>query len=171
MKKNVGAPSVLAAAITVLVFSAIPAIAQPQNSGGAKKVDPCSLLTKVEIQEAIGKTVQDGKLNTKANAAVGLPCEFGIEPYGSVSILALPAGGSNTPDKTIAELKKAGIKIEDAPGIGDRSVFAYPGYGMLQLITWKGGNYIILILLVPDATEAQQKTAAEKLMGKVLPRL
>jgi hypothetical protein len=33
---------------------------------GAPKIDSCTLLTKAEIQAAIGQSVGDGKLNTEA---------------------------------------------------------------------------------------------------------
>jgi len=112
-----------------LMFAGIASAQQPE-SGGAKKIDPCALLTKVEIQEAIGKNVQDGKLNQNANLAVGAPCEFVVEPYGAFSLLVKPVGPSETADR-----------------------------------------YIIITLLVPEATELAQKAAAEKLMRKVLPRL
>jgi hypothetical protein len=54
---------------------------------------------------------------------------------------------------------------------GTRSFYASPGYGMTQLNTFKGPTYIIITLLVPEATELAQKAAAEKLMRKVLSRL
>ena len=171
MKKNAGFLSTLAAGLAVLVFAATAAGARASNPAETKKVDPCSLLTKAEIQEILGKPVSDGKLNTKANAAVGLPCEFTVGDYGVVSILAVEAMPSNAPDKVMESLKKMNIQVADAPGIGDRSFFADMGYGMLQLNTWKGLNYLILTLSVPGATEAQQKAAAGKLMGKILPRL
>jgi hypothetical protein len=171
MRKNAGLPSTLAAGIAIFVFSVTGAGARAATPGETKKVDPCSLLTKAEIQEILGKPVSDGKLNTKANAAVGLPCEFTVGDYGVVSILAVEATPLNAPDKVMAGLKKMNIQVTDAPGVGDRSFFADMGYGMLQLNTWKWANYLILTLSVPGATEAQQKAAAGKLMGKILPRL
>lgn len=153
-----------------LLFTGVASAQQPE-SGGAKKIDPCALLTKAEIQETIGKNVQDGKLNPNANPAVGVPCEFVVEPYGAFSLLAKPAGPGEAADRMMAELTKAKIAVFEAPGIGDRSFYASPGYGMTQLNTFKGPTYIIITLLVPGATEIAQKAAAEKLMRKVLPRL
>ena len=43
---------------------------------GAQKIDACTLLTKAEIQAAIGQNVGDGKLNAKANPAVGAPANM-----------------------------------------------------------------------------------------------
>ena len=71
----------------------------------------------------------------------------------------------------MAGLAKSGMKTADAPGIGDKSFFAFPGYGMLQLNTFKGTQYAIMTLLVPGLTEDAQKAPAEKLMKLVLPKL
>ena len=135
------------------------------------KIDPCALLTKAEIQEALGKPVQDGKPNTSANAAVGLPCQYVVGDYGVFSILVKPVGPGETPDNVLAGLNKAKMKTADAPGIGDRSFFSFPGYGMVQLNTFKGTQYVIMTMLVPGLSEEAQKAPAEKLMKKVLLKL
>jgi hypothetical protein len=138
---------------------------------GAQKIDACTLLTKAEIQAAIGQNVSDGKLNANANPAVGTPCEYVIGSSGVFSILVKAVGPGETADKVMAELKKMKIAVSDAPGIGDRSFFSSPGYGMLQLNTFKGPKYLIITMLVPGATEAAQKTGAEKLMRKALTKI
>jgi hypothetical protein len=138
---------------------------------GGQKIDACTLLTKAEIQAVIGQNVGDGKLNTKANPAVGLPCEYVIGSSGVFSILVKPVGPGETADKVMGELKKMKIAVSDAPGIGDRSFFSSPGYGMIQLNTFKGSKYLIITMLVPGAAEAAQKTSAEKLMRMALTKI
>lgn len=133
-----------------------------------QKIDACALLTKAEIQAAIGQEVGDGKLNANANPLVGQPCEFKVGAYGVFSILVKTAGPGETADKVMAEFKNRKIAVSDAAGIGDRSFFSSPGYGMIQLNTFKGPRYLIITMLVPGATEAAQKTAAETLMRKAL---
>jgi hypothetical protein len=83
-----------------LLFAGVASAQQP-GSGGAKKIDTCALLTKAEIQEAIGKNVQDGKLNQNANLAVGAPCEFVVEPYGAFSLFVKPVGPGETAETYI----------------------------------------------------------------------
>lgn len=136
-----------------------------------KKIDPCSLLTKAEIQEILGKPVQDGKLETRANAAVGQPCQYVVADYGAFSVLVKPAGPGETADAIMAGLVKYKIKTEAAAGIGDKSFYSFPGYGMLQLNTFKGGQYVIMTLMVPGLTEDAEKPLLGKLMTKVLPKL
>jgi hypothetical protein len=149
----------------VICFSGVAA------AQGGQKIDACTLLTKAEIQAVIGQNVGDGKLNTKANPAVGLPCEYVIGSSGVFSILVKPVGPGETADKVMGELKKMKIAVSDAPGIGDRSFFSSPGYGMIQLNTFKGSKYLIITMLVPGAAEAAQKTSAEKLMQKALTKI
>lgn len=170
MYKTTRIPQRLALAALLPLFLAGVVLAR-QTGTGVQKIDPCALLTKAEIQEALGQDVQDGKLNTTANAAVGTPCEYVVGSYGAFSLLVKPVGPGETADRTLAELKKMNMKTADAPSVGDRSFFAFPGYGMVQLNTFKGTHYIIMTLLVPGASEEDQKAPAEKLMRKVLTRL
>jgi hypothetical protein len=138
---------------------------------GSQKIDPCSLLTKAQIQAAVGQNVSDGKPNLKANPAVGAPCQYVVGDYGAFSILVKAVGPGETADKTMSELKKMNIAVSDAPDIGDRSFFSSPGYGMLQLNTFKGSWYLIITILIPGATEDAQKTAAGKLMRQALTKI
>jgi hypothetical protein len=155
----------------LMVMAAVLCFIGMAAAQGAQKIDPRSLLTKAQIQAAVGQNVSDGKLNANANPAVGAPCQYVIGDYGAFSILVKAVGPGETADKTMAELKKMKMAVSDAPGIGDRSFFSSPGYGMLQLNTFKGSWYLIITMLVPGATDAAQKTAAEKLMREALTKI
>ncbi len=159
------AKTVLMVVAIVFCFTAVAA------AQGVRKIDACTLLTKAEIQAVIGQNVGDGKLNAGANPAVGLPCEYVIGSSGVFSLLVKAVGPGETADKVMGELKKMKIAVSDAPGIGDRSFFSSPGYGMLQLNTFKGSKYLIITMLVPGATETAQKAGAEKLMRKALTKI
>jgi hypothetical protein len=137
----------------------------------AQQMDACGLLTKSEIQAAVGQNVGEGKLNKTANPAVGAPCEYKVGDSGAFSILIKAVGPGETPDKVKSELQKRKIAVSEAPGLGDGSFFSSPGYGMIQLNTFKGSKYLIITILLPGATEAVQKTAAEKLMRKALTKI
>jgi hypothetical protein len=164
-------PREIAFAVLITLAFSFPLLQAQTAPAGTKKIDPCSLLTKIEIQEVLGVPVKDGKLNTTANPAVGQPCEYVVGDYGAFSILVKTAGPGETADAIMAGLAKSKIKTEAAPGFGDRSFFAFPGYGMLQLNTIKGTQYVIMTILVPGKTEDSQKVPAGKLMQKVLPKL
>lgn len=71
----------------------------------------------------------------------------------------------------MTELNKMKIVTSEVPGLGDRSFFSNPGYGMIQLNTFKGPNYLIITIMVSGATETAQKTQAEILMRKALAKI
>jgi hypothetical protein len=156
--------SLFAALVGLLLLAALPAAA-------AKPVDPCALLTKAEIQEAVGKPVEAGVLRPGATPAAGDTCHFTVAAYGSFDILIKPLQSYETPDNILAAFQKGKSKVEVLPNLGDKSFFLYPGYGMIQLNTFKAGRYILFTVLVPGATEAVEKAAAEKLMRKLLAKI
>jgi|WetSurMetagenome_2_1015567.scaffolds.fasta_scaffold173426_2 hypothetical protein len=159
--------SPMAALAAILFVSAATA----QTTGALKTVDPCSLLTQAEIQQALGKPVQPGKLKANNNPAAGSDCSFTVADYGMFDVLLKPLALSETPARIKAEFARLKMNPVDLPGVGDVSFFTSPGYGMTQLHTIKGARYILFTILVPGATEPAQKTAAEKLMRTLLPRL
>jgi hypothetical protein len=156
----------LAFLVLVLFLFAAVAAAQP-TPAGAKKLDPCTLVSKADIQQVVGQNVT-GPTPNASNAAV---CDFKVGDIGGLGFAAQPQRPGETPDKMIAELKKMNIPATEVKGLGDRAFFASPGYGMTQLNAFKGPNYIIITLLIPGAAEAKQKSVAETLMQKVLSKL
>ncbi len=146
----------------ILLVPALLAAQQP-----AKKLDPCALVTKADVQQIVGKTIADPKIN-KNNAAV---CDFAVDGFGNVSFMTQASTPGVTAERTMLELQKRKIQVAEAKGIGDKSFFAAPGYGMTQLNAFKGPHYIIVTLLIPGAGEAAQKAFAEKLMAKALAKL
>lgn len=159
------------AALTVVALSLVLTLAGPAAAQEAQKIDACTLLTKAEIQAALGQEVSDGKLNPNANPLVGQPCEYKVGGYGVFSILVKTTGPGETADKVSAELQKRKIAVSDAGAVGDKSFFSSPGYGMIQLNTFKGDKYLIITMLIPGGAEAAQKTAAETLMKTALTKL
>lgn len=127
-------------------------------------VDPCSLLTGVDVQEATGKPAENGKPNT-TNPTV---CDYQVGDGGILNVVWKKVGPSEGADATIDGLRKQDIPVTELSGLGDRSFFASQGYGMTQLNTFRGSDYVILTMLVQGAGEASQKAAAQKLMEKAL---
>jgi len=154
--------AMLAVAMLVCCFSG-PAAAAEEG-----KKDACTLVTREEIQAAVGQNVSESTLNPNANPAVGKPCQYVVGSTGAFSIFIKTVGPGETADKTIAALNKMEVATTDVSGLGDRSFFSSPGYGMIQLNTFQGANYLIITIMVPGATEEAQKSAAEALMRKAL---
>ena len=134
------------------------------------KIDACALLTKGQIQEILGQPVKD-KVRTGAARAANSACEYVIGDYGVFSILVTAPVAANYADTLIAAMKKTNMKMADAPGIGDKSFFTLPGFGMLQLNTVFKSSYLIITMMVPGLNEEAQKPLAEKLMKLALTKL
>jgi hypothetical protein len=147
-------------AVSVLPLFIVAASAQ-------KKLDPCTLVSKADVQAIVGSAVGDFTPN-KTNPAV---CDIKIGDLGSAGFTAQEAGPGSTPDRIIAELNKRKIKTVDAPGIGDRAFFAEHGMGMVQLNGFKGKNYVIVTMMMFGAPADKQKAIAGKLMQKALAKL
>jgi len=133
----------------------------------AGRVDTCRLVTKAEVQLAVGLPVADPKPNA-SNPAL---CDFKVGDYGVVGFAVQPNRPGETPDRIMSELAKRKIQPVEVKGIGDRAFFTSPGYGMVQLNTFKGSNYAIITLMVPGASQEKVKAAAEQLMKKALLKL
>lgn len=129
---------------------------------------PCSLVTRTEVQEAVGSPVSEGVVNT-TNPTV---CDFKVGATGSlVSFMLTRKSPVDSADKTVAELNKRKINAEVTPGFGDSAYSSSPGYGMQQLGVFKGSNQIIATVLIFGAPEAKSKAIAQTLMRKALPRV
>jgi hypothetical protein len=150
------------AAVAVFFAGTVPVV---------NAADPCSIFTKAEIQSVTGKTVSDGALTGSKNAEAGAPCQYNLGGGGIFSIVSKAAAAGENADRVKEELKKRKIAVTDAPGIGDRSFYSSPGYGMVQLNTFKGNQYLIITLLIPGMQEAAQKKAAATLMNMALKKI
>ncbi len=153
----------LTALFCVTVFLG-PATAQSSKPG----LSPCALLTKAEVQEAVGSPVSEGAINTTQKSI----CDFKVGDAGSgVSIMLVAKGPGDTAEKMVAGLKKQKISAEVTSGFGDSAYVSSPGYGMQQLGVYKGSNHVIVTVLVFGAPEAKSKTVAQEVMRKALARL
>lgn len=136
------------------------------TSGPDKNIGPCALLAKSDIQLILGKPVKEAPAADSAAAS----CEYIVEDDGLFSVLVKSAGPSETPETFLAGLVFSKIKTEEALGFGERSFYAYPGSGMLQLYVFKGGQWIVMTLMIPGLAESALKAPLEMLMKKALPK-
>ncbi len=138
------------------------------RAAAPQKSDPCGLVTKAEVSEALGKAVADGKPNS-VNKSV---CDFTSGELGtSVGIMLVDKSPADTADKTVAELKKRKMEAAVVPGLGDGAYNSSPGYGMQQLGVYKGTKHVIVTVMIPGAPPAKSKAVAEQVMRKALARL
>ena len=135
---------------------------------GTPATGPCSLLTKAEVQDAVGTPVSEGAVNT-INRTV---CDFKVDALGSaVSVMLTGKAPGDSAGKTVAELKKQKIAAQVVSGFGDGAYASNPGYGMQQLGVYKGTSHVIVTVLLMGAPDAKSKTVAEAVMRKALVRV
>jgi len=143
----------------------------PMASAQSPQPDACSLLTAAEIKAAVGIDIGKMAINPKMNPAAGVLCDFEFPDAGAGGIAVRQLRPGETPEKVMAELGQQKIKTADAPGIGVPSFFAYPGYGMVQLNSFKGTTHLMLQLMVFAKPQEAVQAAAEKLMRSALARV
>ncbi len=127
---------------------------------------PCTVVTKAEIQEVVGKAPSDGKLNPSNNKV----CHFEIGPPNGVTVSIEGVNSLNNADKVLEAFKKRKSEVQMVPSLGDRAFFV-KSFGMNALSVYKGSNVVTVIVLLMSAPEAKQKAMAEKLARKALARL
>jgi hypothetical protein len=134
----------------------------------AEAQSPCALLTKAEVQDAVGVAVSDGVINT-TNKAI---CDYKVGSGGSLLNLSVtPRGPADTAEKMVAELNKRKMPAQLLPGVGDGAYTSSAGYGMQQVGAYKGGKHVIATVLIFGSPEAKSKAIAEKLVRKAVSKL
>jgi hypothetical protein len=154
--------------VAVSISSLFACSAFAGQAAGAAKLNSCTLVTKADVQQVVGK---NHVANPKPKQTYPAICDFKVGDYGYVSFMTQRSGVGDSIDKTFGGLRKLKIPVTEVKGIGDRAFFASPEYGITQLYAYKGPHYIILTLLIPGSSEAQQKAIAEKLILKALAKL
>lgn len=130
--------------------------------------DPCGLVAAAEIRAAAGINVGKMAVNPKMNPAAGKLCDFEFPDSGAGGTAIRQLAAGDTADKMRAGLGQQNVKTGDAPGLGVPSFFAFPGYGMVQLNSFKGPTHLMLQLMVFSKSQDQLQAAAEELMRSAL---
>ncbi len=136
--------------------------AQPAVAPSAVS-NPCSVITKSEVEQVIGKPVSEGRLNSM-NSSI---CEFQIDEMGSgISFMLAYRRPGETVDKLVEEMKKRRIPAEPLPGaaLGEG---AWRALG--QAGAYKGSNHLIVTIM--GLPQAQAQAAAEQALRKAFTRL
>jgi hypothetical protein len=134
-------------------------------------VDPCTLLTPAEIKIATGLEVRNMAINKQMDPAAGALCDFKLGDLGSGGIVIHQLRPGETRETMMVELLKRKIDCLDAPTLGVPSFYASPGYGMVQLNSFKGETQVIVQLLIIGKTSVDTMAMTAKLMRAALVRV
>jgi hypothetical protein len=148
---------------------AAPAAAEAavSTASWAQSVDPCTLLSRTEVEHVLGRSVAEPTPNP-GNSAI---CDFSLGDDGAIGITTQDVGGAHTPERMMAELEQRNIEVREIGGLGDRSFFARHAYGITGLNTFKDERCVILTVYISGAIQPRQEAVAEELMRHIMPRL
>lgn len=168
------------APVILLILGTLSLTVILEAAPGSFKIDACALLTKAEVQEAIGEPVASpsSRINTAGDArlAAVADCSFDSAKDGSSRSIAILVRKSSRPDYTpdaIAKYRKElvtnGFKLEDVPGLG---IAAFWSANLVkQLTVFRDGTafFNLTVFGFTDASAARKK--AVDLARKALKRL
>lgn len=138
--------------------------AQPSPAGA--EIDPCALVTKAEIEAAVGTAVLDPKSERLANLA---SCSFHdpAAPIFSLASVTVFAAASESDAREIFDLAKGNAAdVQEVDGLGDDAYWD-DILGTLQVLE---GTYEISVD-VASGEGADQRRAAEDIAARALSRL
>jgi hypothetical protein len=128
----------------------------------------CALVTRADVEGAIGRQVADGSEETEGPAST---CDYPGK-FGMVSFTIQRLTGKLDIQAEIAALKKKipqGI-VREADGFADAFYFDLPGAGT-QLHILDGGSSHLMISILGFGDAPEVSTAAAQIAGKAMRRL
>jgi hypothetical protein len=157
-------------ALLLLVMT--PALASAQGKPPGKGADSCALVTKAEIEQAIGVKLKDGVKEPKMqNPGVLSSCDYKSDAGAAVSILI-----RQNPTKYVAgtekdAFEKQGMKLDYIKGLGTTAAFI-DMYGMGKgLIVFRGDyDYLQVSAMMTGVDAKVLPDRLEKLTRLVLER-
>lgn len=170
---------VLAVVIPLLFGSLITSVVS-EAAPGSFKVDACALLTRAEVQAAIGEPVANpsSAINTAGDASMAAvaDCSFDSAKDGSSKSIAILVRKSSRPEYTPSaiagyrkELVANGVKLEDVSGLGIAAFWSREP--MMQLTVFRDGTVFFNLTVFGFADASAARAKAVDLARKVLKRL
>jgi hypothetical protein len=140
--------------------------ASPATESPAVTLDACELITKVEVETAVGGTVRDGKPDALANLYT---CTFGDpdSPVGSVAGVSVFVAESDDDAQEVYDLAKSNAAdVAEVDGVGEEAYWD----SILNTMQIVQGNYQVSVDVSSDEGR-DQLAAATQIADLVLVRL
>ena len=143
---------------------------EPDFTAGDNAPDPCSLLTAVEVSDAVGAVVKDGVKTQDGAPLGGELCLWSTSdvPVRTFQIDLKDGGDIDVPGLTPEKLYDQSITnlpgLSPTSGIGDKAAF-----GSGQALVYKDGVYMLTSvgLGTSDTAKAALRTLTEKAAAKL----
>lgn len=162
---RIDSPTAIIFDAAILVLSAVLGRAEPSKAG----TDACSVLSKHEVQRALGVRVNDGQPRVKNGNVTG--CWFPAR-HGEVLLLVRRNAPQVWVDDQVQRMNGPGksSRFRTVAGLGKRAYRLDIGKSGTVLCVFGGQHYVqVAVLRAVDAEAALQ--AATQMVRTVLPRL
>ena len=143
--------------------------AQAKPSPAAKPLRACALITKAEVEQAIGTTVDRGIPHDSTKADV---CTFANQLGNKVNIYLSRSPNPRDLSTLEEETKKIlpNAKIRPFPGLGDKALLLDDANGGTMLSVYRGGDSLVVSVYgIRDGAKAD--AAVEAIARKAFSRL
>ncbi len=150
--------------VAAFLLVVTPPTAWAQSKAPGKGVDACTVVSKAEIEQAMGLKLKDGKKEPRMqNPGVLSSCDYDEESGGQVSVLLRRNAAKFVKGTEKAEFEKQGMKLTYTTALGDTAAFIdMMGMGT-GLAVFRGDyDYIQLSAMM---TSADKKTLPDRLVG------
>ncbi len=157
------------ACVAAFLLLLVPAAASAQGKPPGKGVDACTIVSKAEIEQALGLTLADGKKEPRMqNPGVLSSCDYSAGAGGTVSVLLRQNATKWVKGTEKAEFEKQGMKLNYTTALGETAAFIdMMGMGT-GLAVFRGDyDYIQVSAMM---TGADKKTLPDRLvkLGKLV---
>ena len=147
---------------------AIDAAQQAKLNPSAKSLSACTLVTKAEIEQAIGTVVGTAVQRQVGKAYV---CTYENPKGNKVNIFIARAQGKRDLSTLLVEAQKAlpQAKVRELPGIGEKALLVTDPKGGTILSVYRGGDSLV-VSVYGISNNAKAETAVEKISKKAFSR-
>jgi len=154
--------------IVSIAGGAIGAAQQAKPIPSVKGLGACYVVTKAEIEQAMGTGLGNGvpQLTVEANI-----CTYENSKGNKVEIVISHSQGKRDFSNLVDEARKAlpNAKVQDFPGLGEKALLVdYPNGGT-SLSVYRGGDALV-VSVYGIANAAKAHAAVEKIARKALDR-
>ena len=159
-------------AAVVAVSTLISATSRAQGQPPGRGADACALVTKAEIEQALGVKLGDAKKNPRMqNPGVLSSCDYSTPEGGEVGILIRQNAVKYVIGSEKAEFEKQGMKLRYMKGLGTTAFFI-DMFGMgTGLGVFRGDyDYVQLSAMLISGDPAKIAAGLEKVARLVIER-
>ena len=155
--------------LTLWLFGgATHAAPQAKPNPTAKPPSACAIISKAEIEQAIGTTLGKGVGRQVHEADV---CEYSNAKGNKVNIFVSHAQGKRDLSTLVAEAQKSlpEAMIREFPGLGEKALLVTDSRGGTMLSVYRGGDSLV-VSVYGMGNRAQARAAVEKIAKKAFSR-